>query len=110
LYCQVARGEFVFDDDYEAVEFVETLREVRDLDGWSILGWCLMGNHYHLVVKTRIVDLWRSMARLQGRVSRAHNRRHRYLGRLWQNGCQVSQGSQCWQRFVDFVTAGTRHS
>ena len=25
------------------------------------------------------------MARFQGRVSRAHNRRHRYLGRLWQS-------------------------
>jgi len=85
VYCRVARGEFVFDDDYEAVEFVETLREVRDLDGWSVLAWCLMGNHYHLVVKTRIVDLWRSMARLQGSISRAHNRRHRYLGRLWQS-------------------------
>ena len=84
VYCRVARGEFVFDDDCEAVEFVETLRDVRDLDGWSILAWCLMGNHYHLVVKTRHVDLWRSMARLQGRISRAHNRRHRYLGRLWQ--------------------------
>jgi putative transposase len=60
VYCRVARGEFVFDDDDEAVEFVETLREVRDLDGWSVLAWCLMGNHYHLVVKTRNVDLWRS--------------------------------------------------
>jgi len=85
VYCRVARGEFVFDDDDEAVEFVETLREVRDLDGWSVLAWCLMGNHYHLVMTTRNVDLWRSMARLQGRISRAHNRRHRYLGRLWQS-------------------------
>jgi len=86
VYCRVARGEFVFDDDYEAVEFVETLREVRDLDGGSVLAWFLIGNHYHLVVKTRNVDLWRSsMARLQGRISRAHNRRHRYLGRLWQS-------------------------
>ena len=33
IYCRVARGEFVFDDDFEAIEFVETLREVRDLDG-----------------------------------------------------------------------------
>lgn len=85
VYCRVARGEFVFDDDHEAIEFVETLREVRDLDGWSVLAWCLMGNHYHLVVKTRNVDLWRSMARLQGRFSRAHNRRYGYLGRLWQS-------------------------
>ncbi|MEX1311747.1 MAG: transposase [Candidatus Sulfomarinibacteraceae bacterium] len=85
VYCRVARGEIVFDDDCEAIEFVETLREIRDLDRWTILAWCLMGNHYHLVIKTRTVDLWRSMARLQGRISRSHNRRHRYLGRLWQS-------------------------
>ncbi len=83
--CRVARGEFGFDDDCEAIEFVETLREIRDLDRRTILAWCLMGNHYHLVIKTRTVDLWRSMARLQGRISRSHNRRNRYLGRLWQS-------------------------
>jgi len=37
VYCRVARGEFVFDEDFEAMEFVERLREVRDLDGFSIL-------------------------------------------------------------------------
>jgi REP element-mobilizing transposase RayT len=42
VYCRVARGEFVFDEDFEAMEFVERLREVRDLDGLSILAWCLM--------------------------------------------------------------------
>jgi len=85
VYCRVARGEFVFNDQFEAVEFVETLCNVRDLDGWTILAWCLMGNHFHLVLKTRDVDLWRSMARLQGTVSRHYNRRHGYLGRLWQS-------------------------
>ena len=85
VYCRVARGEFVFDDVNEAAEFVDTARRVRDLDGWKILAWCLMGNHYHLVVTTDTVPLWRSMARLQGRVSRGFNKRRRYLGRLWQS-------------------------
>ena len=43
VYCCVARGEFVFDDDLEAQEFVETLREVRNLDTWTIYAWCLDG-------------------------------------------------------------------
>jgi len=85
VYCRVARGEFVFDDVNEAAEFVDTARRIRDLDGWKILAWCLMGNHYHLVVTTDTVPLWRSMARLQGRVSRGFNKRRRYLGRLWQS-------------------------
>jgi hypothetical protein len=37
VYCRVARGEFVFDDPIEAEEFVSTVQEVRDLDGWRIL-------------------------------------------------------------------------
>ena len=85
VYCRVARGEFVFEDDFEAIEFVETLRKVKELDGWTVFAWCLMGNHYHLVLKTRNVDLWRSMARLQGSVARNYNKRHRFLGRLWQS-------------------------
>ena len=85
VYCRIARGEFVFDDHNEAAKFVEHLRTVRDLDGWTIFAWCLMGDHYHLVLKTGEIALWRSMARLQGSFSRGFNRRHRYLGRLWQS-------------------------
>ncbi len=33
VYCRVARGEYVFDDDFEAIEFIEVLRKVRDIDG-----------------------------------------------------------------------------
>lgn len=85
VYCRVARGEFVFDDVVEANEFVEAVRKVRNLDDWRILAWALMGNHYHLVVKTGSVLLWRSMLRLQADVARNFNKRHRYLGRLWQS-------------------------
>jgi REP element-mobilizing transposase RayT len=85
VYCRIARGEFVFDNESEAIEFIETVRTVRDLDGWTIFAWCLMANHYHVVLRTKEIELWRSMARLQGSFSRAFNRRHRYLGRLWQS-------------------------
>lgn len=85
VYCRIARGELVFDEHDEAAEFIETLRKVRDLDGLTIFAWCLMGNHYHLVLRTREIALWRTMARIQGSFSRGYNRRHRYLGRLWQS-------------------------
>jgi len=62
VYCRVARGEFVFDDHSEAAEFVEHLRSVRDLDGWTIFAWCLMGNHYHLILKTGAVVLHQCQA------------------------------------------------
>jgi len=90
VYCRVARGEFVFDDPYEAEEFVEKVREVRETDDWRILAWCLMGNHYHLVIKTGSIPLWRSMLRLQSGIARGFNKRRRYLGR--------------WVRWVPLIT------
>jgi hypothetical protein len=33
-----------------------------------------MGNHYHLVVKTGTIPLWRSMQRIQSIVAREVNR------------------------------------
>lgn len=84
VYCRTARGERVFADRTEAEAFIETTRLVQDTDRFTVLAWCLMSNHYHLVVRTGTVPLWRTMARLQGRVARGFNRRHRYVGRLWQ--------------------------
>ena len=105
VYCRVARGEFVFDDSDEAMEFVEKLREVRDLDGWTVFAWCLMGNHYHLVLRTGDLDLWRSMARLQGSVSRNYNRRHRLLGRLWQSRyrARVIDSGEYFRQVIAYV-------
>jgi REP element-mobilizing transposase RayT len=81
----VARGEFVFANQEDIDLFLETLCEIKERDGLLILAWCLMTNHYHLVLKTGSVPLWRTMARLQRTVARGHNRRRRYLGRLWQS-------------------------
>ena len=85
VYCRVARGEFVFEDPFEAEAFVDVVRLAGDLHGWKVLAWCLMANHYHLVVKTSSIPLWRTMQRLQSNVAREFNRRRRYLGRLWQS-------------------------
>jgi len=105
VYCRVARGEIVFDDPYEAEEFVAKVREIRDLDGWRILAWCLMGNHYHLVVKTGSIPLWRSMLRFQAGVAREFNRRRQYLGRLWQSRyrARIIDSTDYFRQVVSYV-------
>jgi REP element-mobilizing transposase RayT len=75
----------VFSNPDEANEFVDVLADVKRLHGFEVLAWCLLGNHYHIVIRTRNFPLWRSMARIQSRVARGHNRRRRVLGRLWQS-------------------------
>jgi REP element-mobilizing transposase RayT len=84
VYNRVTRGEKVFDDDQEALFLLDTMRKVRDRDGFIVLAWCIMGNHYHLAVRCTSVPLWRSMASLHTRVSRSFNSRYRVYGPFWQ--------------------------
>jgi REP element-mobilizing transposase RayT len=105
VYCRVARGEFVFDDPFEAEEFVEAAWREFDLDGVRVMAWCLMGNHYHLVIQTGTTPLWRSMLRVQAAVARGFNRRRGFLGRLWQSRyrARVIDSTGYFRQVVSYV-------
>jgi len=85
VYNRIASGEPVFDDPEEVAEFIETIRKTKTRDGWTVLAWCVMSNHYHLVIRTSTVPLWRGMHRIQNLFSRRFNKRHGRTGSLWQS-------------------------
>lgn len=85
VYNRVASGEPIFSDPEEAVAFIETIRETKKRDGWTVLAWCVMSNHYHLVIRTATVPLWRGMHRVQNLFSRRFNIRRGRTGSLWQS-------------------------
>ena len=85
VYNRVTRGEHVFELTAASEHWVNSVREEKDLHKLKVLAWCLMTNHYHLVIKIGDLPLWRAMARFQARVAREHNRRHRVTGPLWQS-------------------------
>jgi REP element-mobilizing transposase RayT len=65
VFHLIARGnarESVFLDDLDRRAFLEFLRRVADRFEWIVYAYCLMGNHYHLVVETPKGNLSRGMA------------------------------------------------
>jgi putative transposase len=46
------RREPIFGDDADRNQFVETLGEACARSGWEVQAYCLMPNHFHLVVET----------------------------------------------------------
>jgi hypothetical protein len=46
------RGEDIFLDDVDRQDFLETLAEAWQKTGLQIHAYCLMRNHFHLVVET----------------------------------------------------------
>lgn len=105
VYNRVASGEPVFSDPEEAVEFIEIVRETKKRDGWTILAWCVMSNHFHLVIRTATVPLWRGMHRMQNLFSRRFNIRHGRTGSLWQNryNAKYVQDGEYLDRLILYV-------
>jgi REP element-mobilizing transposase RayT len=85
VYNRVTRGEHVFHLPEEARCWINTVAREAHMHELKIFAWCLMPNHYHLVIKTGTSPLWRAMARIQARVARDHNRRRGVVGPLWQS-------------------------
>jgi REP element-mobilizing transposase RayT len=79
VYNRCARGEPVFDDPQEAINFVELIRAVEERDGLTVYAWALVSNHFHLALRTLVVPLSRTMKHPDG-VSRWVNRGARLRG------------------------------
>jgi len=87
IYHVTSRGnarEDIFDDDGDRKAFLETLGKVVNRFNWLCHAYCLMDNHYHLVVETPQANLSKGMRQLNGVYTQLYNRRHRTVGHLFQ--------------------------
>ena len=87
LYHVTARGdrrEAIYEDDEDRERFLEVLAEVVERFNWICHAYCLMSNHYQLVVETPDGNLSKGMRQLNGVYTQASNRRHRRTGHLFQ--------------------------
>ncbi len=71
----VARGD-LFRDDLDRARFLELLGGVITRFEWTCHAYCLMGTHYHLLVRTPLPNLAAGMQRLNACYAQDFNRRH----------------------------------
>jgi putative transposase len=77
------RREPIFKDDADRQRFVETLSEACLKTGWQVHAYCLMPNHFHLVVETPRANLVAGMKWFLGTYTSRFNRRHKLFGHLF---------------------------
>ena len=75
----------IFRDDRDRFDLVARLARVLPESDVRCLGWSLLPNHYHLVLKRGPVALSRVMARINSGYATRFNRRHDRAGFLFQN-------------------------
>jgi putative transposase len=87
LYHVTSRGNArraIFKDNRDRLLFLDTLKKVTDRYHWICHAYCLMNNHYHLVIETPEGNLAKGMRQLNGIYTQAYNRWHRRVGHLYQ--------------------------
>ena len=60
------RREAVFRDERDYQRFLETLGEACAKTGWQVHAFCLMRNHFHVVIETPVPNLVSGMTWLLG--------------------------------------------
>lgn len=87
LYHVTSRGnarQRIFRDDHDRETFLDILAQVIKRFGWLCHGYCLMDNHYHLLIETPLANLAAGMRQLNGLYTQRYNLRHRTVGHVFQ--------------------------
>ncbi len=86
IYHVINRGdrrEAIFKDDTDRELFLETLGEACEKTAWEVHAYCLMNNHFHLVLETPQANLVAGMKWFLGTYTSRYNRRHKEFGHLF---------------------------
>lgn len=87
IYHLTSRGNArsnIYITDTDRIDFLKLLAQTCQRFGWHSYAWCLMGNHYHLVIETSEANLSRGMRHINGVYTQTFNRTHQRVGHLFQ--------------------------
>jgi len=87
VYHITSRGndkKAVFKDDQDRETFLKILAHVNKRYHWLCHAYCLMDNHYHLMIETPDGNLALGMRQLNGVYTQARNKRYNKTGHLFQ--------------------------
>jgi len=87
VYHITSRGnekKAVYKDDVDRGTFLDTLFQVNKRYNWICHAYCLMNNHYHLIIETPDGNLSAGMRQLNGVYTQTFNKRHKRVGHLFQ--------------------------
>jgi REP-associated tyrosine transposase len=92
IYHVMNRGDHrepIFRDDFDRRRFLSTLGEACGKTSWQVHAYCLMLNHFHLVIETPEANLVMGMRWFLSTYTARFNRRHKLFGHLFSGRYQA---------------------
>lgn len=88
LYHVTSRGnakQDIFLNDHDRRDFLRILDAVTMRFNWLLYAYCMMNNHYHLIVETPDANLSKGMRQLNGEYAQSFNWWHNRVGHVFQS-------------------------
>jgi putative transposase len=77
------KGEIIFREKDDPYFFVDLLKEIGEVWKARIAAYCMMTNHYHLLIQTPDANLSRCMRHINGVYTQYYNRKYKSDGQLF---------------------------
>lgn len=77
--------QIIFEDEEDNEKFIEIIKEYKELCGYKIYGYCLMGNHIHMIIKEEKEEIAQIMKRIAGKYVYWYNTKYQRTGHLFQD-------------------------
>ncbi len=75
----------LYKDADDFLSFLQTVSRAKELYPFKIHSLCLMTNHFHMVIETADIELWKIMQRILHPYAMNFNRKYNYTGHLFEN-------------------------
>ena len=87
IYHVMLRGinrQTIFEDDGDRVKFLDVLKQSKEKSGFELYGYCLLGNHVHLLLRERMESLSLTIQRVCSSFVIWYNWKYDRFGHLFQ--------------------------
>jgi REP element-mobilizing transposase RayT len=88
IYHIILRGankQKIFHEDQDNEKFIEILAKYKKVSGIKVYGWCLMGNHVHILIEQGKEEISVTMKRIGVSYARYYNWKYNSTGHLFQD-------------------------
>jgi len=98
IYHLIVRGinrEVIFQDDNDRQRYIATLARIATDSNATVLGYCLMDNHVHFLIKEDLTSISKLMHRLGASYAHYYNARYERVGHIFRNRNDTAITSPC---------------
>ncbi|NLC39460.1 MAG: helix-turn-helix domain-containing protein [Clostridiaceae bacterium] len=76
--------EYIFSEDKDKLSFLNLLEDHTKKEVFELLGYVIMNNHYHLIIRLKEVPMQHFMHSIMSKYARAYNKRSKRSGHVFE--------------------------